>query len=101
MDAVRIVWTKIAIKQRDQIFNYWNERNKSVSYSSKLNIIIVERLHLLKQFPEMGKLVDHKNTRVIFFDSYSIFYTITNVKIIITAFWDNRQDPNKIRTILK
>jgi len=33
-------------------------------------------------------------------DHYSIFYQVTNEKIIITAFWDNRQDPKKLYKLL-
>lgn len=32
--------------------------------------------------------------------NYSIFYKIFDEKIIITAFWDNRQDPKKLLKIL-
>jgi len=32
---------------------------------------------------------------------FSLFYKITDTEIIITAFWDNRQDPAKLLQLLK
>jgi hypothetical protein len=32
---------------------------------------------------------------------YSIVYKIDNISIIITLFWDNRQDPKKLLDFLK
>jgi len=34
---LNIVWTATALKQRNFIFHYWNERNKSNLYFQKLN----------------------------------------------------------------
>jgi toxin YoeB len=49
MALLKIFWTSTAIKQRNYIFEYWNERNKSKSYSQKLNLKIKERTELLNQ----------------------------------------------------
>ena len=65
MARLKILWTSTALKQRNHIFKYWNERNKSNSYSKKL-----------------------KNK-------------ITDINIIITGFWDNRQNPEMLLTFLK
>lgn len=101
MDEIKIFWTATAVKQRDSTFQYWNNRNQSTNYSKKMNLIIKERLELLKSFPEMGKLTDFKDTKVIFIAYYSILYKIDKLKIIITGFWDNRQDPKKLYKLLK
>lgn len=44
MDGLTIFWTQTAKQQRDHIFDYWNNRNKSKSYSRKLNLAIIERI---------------------------------------------------------
>jgi hypothetical protein len=31
---------------------------------------------------------------------FSIFYKLTNDKLIVTAFWDNRQDPKDLIELL-
>jgi len=100
MDGLKIFWTDTAKRQRDHIFEYWNERNKSTNYSKKLNLSIVERTQLLKTQPEMGKETEFENTRMISMGHYAIFYILTLPKIIITGFWDNRDDPKKLLNFL-
>lgn len=101
MVKLTIVWTDTALKQRNVVFNYWNERNKSNQYSKKLKSAITLRTNQLIEFPELGKKVDFKNTRVISLGHFNIFYQELNNKIIITAFWDNRNDTDRLLQLLK
>ena len=101
MDGLKIFWAQTAKRQRDNIFDYWNKQNKSTSYSKKLNLSIRERIGLLKTYPKMGKETDFRETRVISLGHYSILYKIHKSKIIITGFWDNRQDPEKLMKFLR
>jgi len=101
MDGLTIFWTQTAINQRNYIFDYWNKRNKSNSYSKKLNLEIRERIELLKSQPDIGKKTNFGQTRAIIMGHYSILYKIDKPKIIITGFWDNRQDPKKLLRFLK
>ena len=100
MAELTIFWTNAAIKQRNFTFEYWNERNKSTAYSKKLKLSIKERTNILKTNPELGKKTEFNNTRVISLGHYSILYQKFNSKIIITGFWDNRQDPEKLLIFL-
>ena len=86
MDELTIFWTQTAKRQRDHIFEYWNNRNKSKSYSKKLNFAIRERIELLKSHPEMGKNTNFGDTKTISMRHYSILYRINRPKIIITGF---------------
>ena len=101
MDELIVFWTQTAKKQRDHIFDYWNTRNKSKSYSKKLNLAIIEKIQLLKTHPEMGKTTNFGNTRAISMRHYSILYKTDNSRLIITGFWDNRQNPAKLLKFLK
>jgi len=101
MARLRIFWTSTAVKQRNQIFNFWNERNKSTTYSKKLNDKVSERIKLLKAYPQIGKKTEVSNTRAISLGHYSILYSKVKSSIIITGFWDNRQDPMKLIEFLK
>lgn len=101
MALLKIVWTSTAIKQRNYIFDYWNERNKSKIYSQKLNIKIKERIRLLKTNPNLGIKTEFKETRAISLGHFSVFYKKIDSSIVITAFWDNRQDPEKLLNFLK
>lgn len=49
----------------------------------------------------MGKKTIFESTRAIIMGHYSILYKIDANRIIITAFWDNRNDPEKLIKFLK
>ncbi|PRZ27929.1 type II toxin-antitoxin system RelE/ParE family toxin [Flavobacterium granuli] len=86
MAQLKILWTETAILQRNYIFEYWIERNKSNTYAKKLNQKIKERTELLKQNPELGKKTEFKNTRAVSLGHYSILYQNYHSKIIISGF---------------
>lgn len=48
----------------------------------------------------MGKVTHFNETRAISMGHYSILYKINRPKIVITGFWDNRQDPEKLLKFL-
>ena len=101
MAQLIVFWTETALKQRNYVFEYWNERNKSTEYSKRLNVKIIERISLLKSQPKLGKKTDFNDIRVVSMGHYSIFYRFDTQKVIITGFWDNRQDPNKLLNFLR
>ncbi|UPT71170.1 MAG: type II toxin-antitoxin system RelE/ParE family toxin [Flavobacterium sp. JAD_PAG50586_2] len=101
MAQLTINWTETAIRQRNYILEYWIERNQSTTYAKKLNEKIKERTNLLKQNPDLGKKTDFNSTRVLSLGHYNILYQKSDTKIIITGFWDNRQEPEKLLKFLK
>jgi plasmid stabilization system protein ParE len=101
MATLKVSWTTTAKLQQNLIFDYWNKRNKSYVYSRKLYRETIERIEVLKQNPEIGKPTGFKNTRAVSLGHYSIFYKVDTTQLIITAFWDNRQDPSKLKKLLK
>ncbi len=96
-----IKWTRTADIQYVGILEYWANRNKSNTYSKKLIKIVAERTKQIAKTPFIFKPTDFKDTRVASLGNFSIFYKATEQEIIITAFWDNRQDPEKLLQILK
>ena len=96
-----IVWTRTADLQLVGILAYWVKRNKSANYSKKLLRLVTERTLLIADNPCIYKSTDFKDVRVASLGNYSIFYKVTDKEIIIAAFWDNRQDPQKLLEILQ
>lgn len=96
-----IIWTKTADIQFVGILEYWVKNNKSTAYSKRLVALVTERTKQLSLSPEIYKKTNFKNTRVAALGNYSIYYQTNRSAIIITAFWDNRQDPEKLLKILK
>ncbi|NIJ46628.1 plasmid stabilization system protein ParE [Wenyingzhuangia heitensis] len=100
MASVELFWTQTAMKQRNEIFKYWNKKNKSTEYSKKLRQSIKERTQILKTNPEIGKETNYKLIRMVSLGHYSILYQFLNNEIIITSFWDNRQSPKKLLKLI-
>lgn len=101
MDGLKVYWTRTAKLQRDYVFRYWNKRNMNTNYSKKLNKSIHERIETLKLNPEIGKMTEFEDHRMISMGHYSIIYKISQLNIYITGFWDNRQEPEKLLNTLK
>ncbi len=101
MDVLKVRWTKLALEQRNHILKYWNNRNKSISYSTKLKVEIKEHTDLLLEKPNAGKIMlGSENVRVFVFGNYSLYYLPTAQHIEVLAFWDNRQNPEKLNELL-
>jgi plasmid stabilization system protein ParE len=101
MAKYSITWTKIALKQRREVFEYWNNRTRNNKYSIKLLYAINARINILIENPIAFKDINLLEIREIAMDHFSIYYKVDNNKISIISFWDNRQDPDKLLEIIK
>lgn len=61
----------------------------------------MRRLTLIAENPLLYKAAEFPDTHVAAMGHFSLFYKITDRSIIITAFWDNRQDPKELLELLK
>ena len=77
------------------------QHNQSNAYSLKLFQLSDEKANLIAENPLSYKKSEFPNTHVAAMGQFSMFYKITDAYIIITAFWDNRQDPKKLLELLK
>ena len=91
-----VVWTETAARQRRDILEYWTKHNGSTSFAEKLIKAIAKRIQIILMHPESFKPTSYVGTRESAMGHFSIFYKLENEKIIVTAFWDNRQDPKKL-----
>ncbi|MEX2230580.1 MAG: type II toxin-antitoxin system RelE/ParE family toxin [Cyclobacteriaceae bacterium] len=96
--AKQIIWSRRAQRDRRQILEYWRIRNKSNSYSKKLNRLFKESIKIITDFPQIGKPTDEANTRIKIVKDYLIIYEETQTQIVILTIWDGRQDPDKLKT---
>lgn len=100
MAKITIVWTETASKQRREVLKYWTLRNGSPKYSEKLIKLISARTRIILSNLRSFKTTDFPDTRVSAMGHFSIFYKITDKHLIITAFWDNRQDSKKLLELI-
>ena len=98
--AKEVVWSLRAQKERKEILEYWRLRNKSNTYSKKLNQLFKESVKLITDFPQIGKPTDDINTRIKIVRDYLIIYEETETQIQILTIWDSRQDPEKLKSII-
>lgn len=96
-----VVWTETAARQRREILRYWTDRNKSTTYAEKLIKLSVARIKVILKHPESFPQTIYPETRVSAMGHFSILYKLTDEHLIVTAFWDNRQDPKKLLKIIK
>lgn len=97
MVARRIIWTATAKLQLQEIFEYFNFRNKRKTYSLKLNRIIQSEIKSLLLQSNIGNKTDAINVRGLLIENYYVFYQINQKDIIILSVWDTRQNPNKLK----
>ena len=98
---IEVIWTSTAEKQLFHIIDYWTDRNQSTSYSEKLLKAIWKKIEIIKDFPNSSRATDFPNTRNAVLGHFSILYKLKPGEIIITAIWDNRDNPKKLLEILK
>ena len=101
MVLLKVFWTITAVKQRNHVFEYWNNRNQSNKYSKKLRMEINGNIQILKKHPKIGKNADYDSIKALVMGHFSLFYKYDATQIIIVAFWDNRQDPERLLEILR
>ena len=99
--AKQIVWTLGAQRDRKEIFEYWNARNKSKLYSRKLNQLFKESINLISIHPKLGRPFGQHDIRLTIVRDYLIVYKELEQCIVILSIWDSRQDPLKLEKRLK
>lgn len=96
-----VVWTRTADIQFAGVLEYWVKRNRSATYSKRLVRRVATKTQQIAKTPHIFEATEFKETRVAPLENFSIFYKVSDTQIIITAFWDNRQDPEKLLKILQ
>lgn len=94
--ARQIIWTIRAQSDRKEILHYWRVRNKSNTYSKKLNELINKAIKLMAAHPRIGRSTDIDNVRVKLVRDYLIFYEYSEDNIYILSIWDNRRNPEDV-----
>lgn len=55
--------------------------------------LVTERTLQISENPFIYKATDFKDVRVASLKNFNIYYKASKEQIIVTAFWDNRQNP--------
>ena len=101
MAAKKVIWSIRAQNDRLDILEYWIKRNKSTSYSTKLNNRFIEAQQVIASHPEIGKQTTAENIRIKIILDYLMIYKISKDLIHILTLWDTRKNPHELQKIIK
>ena len=93
----QVVWTLKARNELIDIIEYWIFRNKSNTFSLKLNSLIQEQLKLVSEFPEIGKITDIPGVNVTIVNNYMLYYEIADNSIYVLTLRHTSRNPKTIR----
>lgn len=97
----QVIWSPRANTDRKQILEYWRNRNKSNTYSKKLDKRFREAINIIRDYPQIGKQTDDQKARIKIVKDYLLIYEETDDSIILLTIWDSRQDPKYLEKNLK
>ncbi|MCD4794398.1 MAG: type II toxin-antitoxin system RelE/ParE family toxin [Bacteroidales bacterium] len=97
----RLIWSELAQQQKKDIFDYWNERNKSKIYSRKLNMLFNEAAEMLIVHPRIGRMTDFDNIRIKLVRDYWLVYQVAEDEVRVLAVWDTHRNPKRFENLLK
>ncbi len=96
MAARKVIWSVYSRQNLIEIFEFFNFRNKSKTYSLKLHRLFQSEVKRIIIYPEIGIITNKQDIRGLIVNDYTIFYKLSVDSIEIITVWDNRQNPNKI-----
>lgn len=92
-----VKWTKSAVLDQAATLLYWNEHNKSNTYSKKiLKEVGKKEEFLLKNFNSGTPLNYRSMFKVQLLKYFSLVFHLKNEEIQIISFWDNRRNPENL-----
>jgi len=96
----KLTWTEVALSDLERIVRYYREERKSAEAALRVGTDIVDRVEILKTFPDIGPLYPRKtgiHREVLCFD-YRIFYRVDRDArtVYIARVWHGRQDLEKL-----
>jgi toxin YoeB len=93
MVKFKIDWSLEARLDLIDILEYYVNRNKTATYSKKLNAKINQSVNLLSKNPFLGTKTDFDSVRAMVTGDYQIIYELFDHIILIIMIWDCRRDP--------
>jgi len=102
---VNLFWTEESVHQLRDIFDYYSSK-VSATVAMKLVGGIIEHVETLRSNPHVGQveelLRNRKNKyRYLIFKSYKIIYLIGDNVVYISAVFDTRRNPTKLKRSVK
>ena len=97
----KIIWSHQAKTELYLILNFYKNRNKSVTYSNKLNTNIKLKLKALDFTITLPQKTTNENVFYFTYNHISVFFTFDSEHIFIVNVIDQRRDPDTIYNAIK
>ena len=92
-----IIWSEASRKDLLKIKDFYNERNKTNTYSKKLIRVFRRSAKFISKFPYNSFETEDSNIRGFHILDYTIYYEIFKTQIIILTVWDTRRSPDILK----
>jgi plasmid stabilization system protein ParE len=92
----KVVLSTTAQSDRFEILQYWIHKNKSATYSKKLDTKFRKAFDLLEEYPLIGSESNYTKVLSYVVLNYKIFYIINGSTIYVLRIWDTRRNPDKL-----
>lgn len=94
-----IVWPSQAKIDLKNLYEFYNYRNKSKTYSLKLHRKIQNEIKRLDKQPEIGKKTNKIGVRGLLIDNHYLFYEIFQEHIVVFSRMGKQTKPFKIKAL--
>ena len=74
MGKRKLIWSQSALNDMTEIFDYYNKRNKSKTYSTKLLGEFRAIMRLILSSPRMGIKTEDENIRYVLSGNYALVF---------------------------
>lgn len=97
MEKRKVIWSQRATIKLFEILEFYTNRNKSKTYSTKLYKRFIKELSQLYKQPNLGKATDIDSIRGLIVEEFILFYEIIEDQIVVHTIWDCHQNPEDLR----
>lgn len=96
-----VVWSAEAKTDLISIKSFFNHRNKSSDYSTKLLREIKNAVRLIERYPDAAIDTNIVGTKGLIHHHYTVYFRENENYILILMVWDSRRDPASLVGLLK
>ncbi len=95
--ALKVIWTKNSLTHLEEILSYWEERNRSKKYPTKLYNYFQKSIDVLARHPETGSKTINEIIRKKTIRDYYVYYSFDETSLTVLGIVDMRRNPNFLR----
>ena len=95
--AKKIIWSRKAQVELIEILGYWINRNKSNTFSIKLNELVDEQLKLLTENPKIGRKTDIENVYIKVIHKYLLYYELVENELHVLTIRHGSKNPKTLK----